>query len=577
MSRNVHNKMDHVAQALPLTAGGKIFMVADSSAEGYNAILERFASIDAYYAAIDTAINACIADRGDIIYVAPNYTQTISAAAGIALDVAGVSVIGLGTGRNRPTLTFDGTDATPSVTFGAANCAWKNIVHVINEASLTHALDVGLADDLTIEDCEFVEGSATPLTFITADGADASCDRLHIKNCTFYCPTAGNGDAAITIGTDLTNVVIEGCEIDGDWDLGGIYVPAGGNAQVNMRILNCNVKNRLTNVAAISINGTGSSGIIKDCLLRTDTKASALDNGSLATSNVRWADETDQVSDSPIFVEVDSVSNVLGANDSDNGFDSSSVAANVDGSVLERLEDLVVKVTAVDDILDTEFPIVATAVGAVADAAVADTVEGAAMSTQSILSDIKAVAQRIGADNANNTASTAVVVANVDGSVLERLEALMDPLGGYDPVLGFRVTKTSSMASDPDSLFTVTGRCLITHLSGEVTTQIGTTTTMLLQDTTNTVDLCAATTITGDVVGTMYHFDGVKSAVLNSGIAPVVGTTSLANGGYQPVVWGDAQAAITISHNLDAGGTGAVDWVLYYKPLTASSTIVAAA
>ncbi len=57
---------------------------------------------------------------------------------------------------------------------------------------------------------------------------------------------------------------------------------------------------------------------------------------------------------------VDGAANVLGANDADNQFDSSAVVANVDGSVLERLEDVVVKVTAIDDYVDTEVAAIKT-------------------------------------------------------------------------------------------------------------------------------------------------------------------------------------------------------------------------
>jgi hypothetical protein len=189
----------------------------------------------------------------------------------------------------------------------------------------------------------------------------------------------------------------------------------------------------------------------------------------------------------------------------------------------------------------------------------------------------------IGAQNADNAFTSTSVVANKDGSVLERLEALMDPLGGYDPVLGFRVTKTSAMGdgSGTDNLFTITGRCLITHLSGEVTTQIGTTTTMKLRDVTNSVDLCAATTITTDVVGTMYALTSITTNILNgTGATPVVGSIPNITGGVQGLslcTIGDVQGAITLSHVLDGAGTGAVAWVLYYKPLTASSSIAAAA
>ena len=133
------------------------------------------------------------------------------------------------------------------------------------------------------------------------------------------------------------------------------------------------------------------------------------------TVNVEASDE--------IFIMHESLV-AVGRDDANNTFATTNIVANVDGTVLERLEDLKDRVDTVDNILDTEFPVVATAVGAVADAALADTIEGAAAATQSILTDLKGVLQRLGADNADNTAATTLVAANRDGSVLERLEAI---------------------------------------------------------------------------------------------------------------------------------------------------------
>ena len=45
------------------------------------------------YATIDYAIGQCTASAGDVIIVFPGHTETITAAAGIALDVAGVSIV----------------------------------------------------------------------------------------------------------------------------------------------------------------------------------------------------------------------------------------------------------------------------------------------------------------------------------------------------------------------------------------------------------------------------------------------------------------------------------------------------
>lgn len=487
--------------SLPFRGSGKVFVVGDSSTANIDMLKQLFVHDPdgtlRFFSTVDAAIGACTADAGDLILIMPGHSETLDAAGDITCDVAGVKIMALGEGEERAIFTFDGSDATPSVVVSAANVTLENMVFKCNEASLNHMIDVK-GTDLSIVNCEFREGTATPLFFVAADTVDADSNRLAIRGCRFYCPTAGNGDAAIHIAKDMVGVRIEDCDIYGDFDLGGIYIPAGGNACLDLAIRRCRVVNLLTNVAAISINGTTCTGEIADCRLGTDTKATALDNGSLRTYNVRWADTTDQVSDSPIFPEVDSASNILGVNDADNGFDSSTV------------------------------------------------------------------------------------VANLNGSIIERLEALMDPLGGYDPMLGFRVTKVSNLAdgAGTDNLFTVTGRCLITHLSGEVTTVIGGAATLKLTDTTNSVDLCAATTIDTDAVGTMYALPGLSAQILNgTGGTPVVGsvpnvTTPSSNAGQ---IIGDAQAALTIAQVLDAADTGNITWVLYYKPLTSSSSIVAAA
>ena len=188
----------------------------------------------------------------------------------------------------------------------------------------------------------------------------------------------------------------------------------------------------------------------------------------------------------------------------------------------------------------------------------------------------------IGVDDADNAFSSSSVVANVDGSVLERLEALMDPLSGYNPRMGFGVTKVSNLAdgSGTDNLFTVTGRVLITSLTGEVTTVIGGAATMKLRDVTNSVDLCAATTIDSDAVGTMYALTSISANILNgTGATPVIGSIPNITGAVQTdvAIVGDVQAALTIAHVLDAADTGAVTWRLTYIPLVAGATVAAAA
>jgi hypothetical protein len=145
--------------------------------------------------------------------------------------------------------------------------------------------------------------------------------------------------------------------------------------------------------------------------------------------------------------------------------------------------------------------------------------------------------------------------------------------------LGVHVSKSSSLATaSPVPLFTVTGKVLINLLHGEVTVVVATTTTIKLQRKTGTVDMCSATTITSDAVGTMYWYGGDTGAVLNGADAPVVGFASQANVPVNPTIFGLAGVTNTEEIDLvtDQGGTGTIVWHMHYIPLEVGAKVVAA-
>ena len=75
----------------------KVFFVAPSSADWKENFLNVFPpdtdGVVRVHTTIAAALDNCVANRGDVILVLPGYTETVTAA--LALDVAGVSVIGL--------------------------------------------------------------------------------------------------------------------------------------------------------------------------------------------------------------------------------------------------------------------------------------------------------------------------------------------------------------------------------------------------------------------------------------------------------------------------------------------------
>src|SRR3972149_5631068 len=60
---------------------------------------------DAPVATIDYAIGLCTANKSDVIYVLPGHNEGLGNAQ-IAVDKAGVSIIGLGHGADRPPIGF---------------------------------------------------------------------------------------------------------------------------------------------------------------------------------------------------------------------------------------------------------------------------------------------------------------------------------------------------------------------------------------------------------------------------------------------------------------------------------------
>src|SRR4051812_41694686 len=74
---------------------GNVFWVQSTSANAGDSA-GKGRSPGAPFATIDYAVGQCTAGQGDVILVLPGHVETVTAAAGVALDVAGVSVVGLG-------------------------------------------------------------------------------------------------------------------------------------------------------------------------------------------------------------------------------------------------------------------------------------------------------------------------------------------------------------------------------------------------------------------------------------------------------------------------------------------------
>lgn len=169
------------------------------------------------FSALSSAISRCTANKGDIVFVMPGYTETISAAAGVDLSKAGVAVVGLGIGSNRPTFNISATGGY--LDMSAANCMLHNVLLTGGIDAITKMIRVNAAD------CVISQVELRDVTGQMTDGivTTASADRLKILDHIHNGAAAAGTNAAIAIvGGDDIEITID--NMDGNFAVGGIDI-----------------------------------------------------------------------------------------------------------------------------------------------------------------------------------------------------------------------------------------------------------------------------------------------------------------------------------------------------------------
>ena len=189
---------------------GNVFWV-DSGA-GSNGNKGTF---DRPFADLDYAVGRCTANNGDLIILKPGHAETLSAADAIDLDVAGVTVLGMGTGSDRPTFTMD--NAAGEITFGADNVTLQNVVVNASVTAVLKAINIEAdVNYAAILDCEFgVDASGTDEFNHTISMADGNTG-TRIEGNTIDMGLGG-AVAAIIMVADTAKTTINNNVIRGDY------------------------------------------------------------------------------------------------------------------------------------------------------------------------------------------------------------------------------------------------------------------------------------------------------------------------------------------------------------------------
>ena len=150
---------------IELTHPGRVFWVGNSSTRLENektAADGNDGSFLAPFLTLEGALNnsALVGGRGDVLFVRPGFTLTIGTATALNFDEAGVAIIGLGSGSNRPTITY-GTATTATIPVSVANVAIRNFLFIGNFDNIASVFTLTAATDFSVEDCEFRDNSAS--------------------------------------------------------------------------------------------------------------------------------------------------------------------------------------------------------------------------------------------------------------------------------------------------------------------------------------------------------------------------------------------------------------------------------
>ena len=230
------------------------------------------------FSTVDYAIGRCTGSRGDVIMVKPGHAETLSSAAAITSDVAGIAIVGLGSGSLRPTFTWDNADATWSVT--VANLSFYNLRFIGSLATpgVTTLFNVaGGADGMTFTNCEMTSASAT-LAYIAGITLATGVDNLSIEGSKFINDS--------TFGTSfITGVAHDEFYISNTYmAMNGVQAAVtglivGSGAVTNVLIKDSYFRSFVDAAVLIDFTDATNGGLITNCYFSSDDAADATTTG----------------------------------------------------------------------------------------------------------------------------------------------------------------------------------------------------------------------------------------------------------------------------------------------------------
>ncbi len=251
-----------VLKASAATLGGNVFVDSVTGSDsGHDGL-----SPEKAVATLDAAFAKCTANKGWNIFVLPSHSETVTGAAGIAHDVAGVSVIGIGHGGQQPRFLMDGgTSVTYKI---SANDAFvSNLNFASGHSDVVTCIDVQVATDAHIDGCRFTNNAVNE-NFVTCiksgTTTDNECDGLTVTDCTWMQVDAGSLEFIEILG-GLDHLTVTGCIVSHEGTGLAVLVVVTDGDLIQYATITDNVHKSADAAGAVGIlqnNGTTNTGIL---------------------------------------------------------------------------------------------------------------------------------------------------------------------------------------------------------------------------------------------------------------------------------------------------------------------------
>lgn len=272
-----------VGGALPFTTGNYFFVSSVSGANG------NTGAADNPFATLDYAIGQCTASKGDTIVLLQGHSETITGASGITADIAGINIVGLGTGSLRPTFLMDGGT---SVTFvvSAANVLVDNCFFKAGHSGVVTCFDITAAG-CVLTNLEF-GNNTTNENFVTpiksTSTTDNNGDGLTVVGCRWFTTDTDDREM-IEINANLDRLTVTDCIMVTTSATAQLVLSAGTKVLTNVYIARNRFKSAMTSGLLFISNGASTNtGMVCDNYVGNLDTTGPQDLGASAFANAVW-------------------------------------------------------------------------------------------------------------------------------------------------------------------------------------------------------------------------------------------------------------------------------------------------